>query len=120
MDEREAFQLLTLASARDGRTVSQATARVWANDLAYIALLDAVEAATRHYRASDRWLMPSHIIDGVRGIRAEQAREARRHRAITFTPTPKGPGKPANFDELVAEAAAQHRKENDDIPNDDL
>lgn len=111
MNEPEAFKLLTLASARDGRTVSQATARVWAEDLAYVALPDAVEAAKRHYMASDKWLMPAHVIEGARAIKAEQVREARRLRALTFTPAPKGPGKPANFDALVAEAAERHRRE---------
>ena len=62
MEEREAFQLLTLASARDGRTVSQATARVWASDLERVALVDAIQAAQLHYRESTDWLMPAHVI----------------------------------------------------------
>jgi hypothetical protein len=62
MEEREAFQLLTLASARDGRTVSQATARVWASDLERVSLEDAVAAAQLHYRESTDWLMPAHVI----------------------------------------------------------
>ena len=69
MEEKEAFQLLTLASARDGRTVSQAVARVWAGDLESIALGDAIEAAQTHYRESTDWLLPAHVIRGVKRLR---------------------------------------------------
>src|SRR5687767_6666067 len=72
MDEREAFQLLTLASARDGRSVSQAVARVWAGDLERISLGDAIEAATLHYRESTDWLLPGHVVRNV-----ARARETR-------------------------------------------
>ena len=77
MEEREAFQLLTLASARDGRTVSQATARVWASDLERIALVDAVQAAQLHYRESTDWLMPAHVIKNAVRVRNRREREAR-------------------------------------------
>lgn len=69
METREAFQLLTLASARDGRTVDAAVAAVWADDLADVTLSDAVAAARDHYRESSTWLMPSHIIDWLRSKR---------------------------------------------------
>ena len=49
MNEPEAFQLLTLASARDNRTVSPSVAKVWAADLESIALADAIQALTLHY-----------------------------------------------------------------------
>lgn len=66
MNTKEAFQLLTLASARDGRTVDVEVASVWADDLSDIGLNDAVEVAREHYRQSDDWLMPRHIIAGVK------------------------------------------------------
>jgi len=44
MNEQEAFKLLTLASARDGRTVTQSVAKVWAGDLERVYFEDAVEA----------------------------------------------------------------------------
>lgn len=78
MNEPEAFQLLTLASARDGRKVSQAVARVWADDLAYIPLDLAAEAARNHFRESSDWLMPAHITRGVARIRRERERIANR------------------------------------------
>lgn len=69
METREAFQLLTLASARDGRTVDVSVAAVWADDLADVTLADAVSAARDHYRESSTWLMPSHIIDRLKSMR---------------------------------------------------
>lgn len=69
MEEREAFQLLTLASARDGRTVSQAVARVWASDLERVSLDDAVAAIQTHYRESTDWLLPAHIVRNVARLR---------------------------------------------------
>lgn len=66
METKEAFKLLTLASARDGRTVDVAVAAVWADDLADVSLMDAVNAAKSHYRESSAWLMPSHIVAWVR------------------------------------------------------
>lgn len=66
MNEPEAFKLLTLASARDGRTVTPAVAKVWADDLSWVSFVDAVAAARLHYRESDKWLMPAHVIRNVR------------------------------------------------------
>ena len=67
MDTREAFQLLTLASAFDGRTVDKETATVWAEVLHDIPLPDAVEAMKAHYREEGRWMMPAHVTHRVQG-----------------------------------------------------
>mgnify|MGYP003576915771 CR=1 FL=1 len=80
MEIREAFQLLTLASARDGRTVDAAVAAVWADDLADVSLDDAVAAAKAHYQASTAWLMPAHVIEHV----AQQKRQ--QFGAVTMSP----------------------------------
>jgi hypothetical protein len=82
MDLREAFQLLTLASARDGRTVDQAVAAVWAKDLERVDLDVAVEAATIHYRESPDWLMPVHVIRNARRVLEAREREARIRRQL--------------------------------------
>jgi hypothetical protein len=108
MDLREAFQLLTLASARDGRTVDKEVAAVWAKDLERVDIGDAVEAATDHYRRSDKWLMPSHVIDGVRIVRERRERAARIQRALeaSKTPTTVGDARPADYWTIVE----QHRR----------
>lgn len=80
MNTQEAFQLLTLASARDGRTVDVEVATVWADDLSDVALRDAVEAAREHYRESTSWLMPAHIVGYLR----ERKQAARA--ALTMSP----------------------------------
>jgi hypothetical protein len=82
MDLREAFQLLTLASARDGRTVDQAVAAVWAKDLERVDLDVAVEAATIHYRESSDWLMPAHVIRNARRVLEGRERVARLRRQL--------------------------------------
>jgi hypothetical protein len=77
MIEEEAFQLLTLASARDNRTVSQSIAKVWAGDLARVSLDDATAALTLHYQERpDVWLLPGHVIAAARRVRATREREA--------------------------------------------
>jgi hypothetical protein len=82
MDLREAFQLLTLASARDGRTVDREVAAVWAKDLERVEIGEAVEAATLHYRESTAWLMPNHVIANVRRVRETRDRAARIRRQL--------------------------------------
>jgi hypothetical protein len=82
MNEPEAFQLLTLASARDGRKVSPSVAKVWAGDLARVDLDVAVEAATIHYRESSEWLMPSHVIRNARRVLEGRERAARLRRQL--------------------------------------
>ena len=78
MNEQEAWQLLTLASARDNRTVSQSVAKVWAGDLERVALDEAVEALTLHYREQpDTWLQPGHVIAGAKRVRLLRERDAR-------------------------------------------
>ena len=108
MIESEAFQLLTLASARDGRTVTPSVAKVWANDLDRVSLPDAVEALTLHYRESTDWAMPGHIIAGVRRVRDAQDREARKLRAL---PPPNVVTLPANFAEMVRVEIERNREE---------
>lgn len=110
MNEREAFQLLTLASARDNRTVSQSVARVWAGDLERVRFEDAVEALTLHYRESPGvWLQPGHVIAGVRRVKDQRARDQRiaDQRAI-------GPNvitlDRAEFERMTDEAIRTHQK----------
>ena len=82
MNEPEAFQLLTLASARDGRKVSPSVAKVWAGDLARVDLDVAVEAATLHYRESSDWLMPVHVIRNSKRVLEARERAARLRRQL--------------------------------------
>ena len=78
MLESEAFKLLTLASARDGRAVTQAHAKVWVEDLGQLEYLEAAGAMKLHYQESDKWILPAHIIANVKRVRELRAREQRR------------------------------------------
>ena len=75
MEEREAFKLLTLASARDGRTVSRSTAQVWATDLAKIDFDEAAEALSLHYSETSDWLLPVHVVRCVARIHTQRRLE---------------------------------------------
>lgn len=109
METREAFQLLTLASARDGRTVDAAVAAVWADDLSDVALPDAVAAARDHYRESSDWLMPAHVRAGIARIARQREIEASRQRAMRpIEPARRTfPGREA-WDEMVAQAIKEN------------
>lgn len=86
MNLKEAWQLLTLASARDGRTVDKEVAIVWADDLAHITIQEAAEAARMHYQQSTAWMMPAHVIANVKRIRERVAREESVRRQLTPEP----------------------------------
>lgn len=112
MIEPEAFQLLTLASARDNRTVSASVAKVWAGDLEDIDLEEAIEALTLHYKEQpDKWLQPGHVVAGVRRVRERRAREQRIANRPALEPAHITLDR-AEFDrqtELAAEAARKER-----------
>ena len=108
MNEPEAFQLLTLASARDGRTVTPSVAKVWAHDLERVPLADAVEALTLHYRESTDWAMPAHIIVQARRVRDAREREQRKLRAL---PAPNVVTIPSDFAEMTRREIEKHRAE---------
>lgn len=78
MDSVEAAALLTLASLRDNRKVTEETAMAWAEDLADISFDDAKAALSRHFGYSTDYLMAGHIRECVREIRAERTAAARR------------------------------------------
>ena len=111
MIESEAFQLLTLASARDNRTVSASVARVWADDLERIELSEAIEALKLHYQEQpDKWLQPGHVVAGVRRVRERHARERRIADQRVIEP-PHITLDRAEFDRLTQEAIEARRRD---------
>lgn len=84
MIEPEAFQLLTLASARDNRAVTPEVAAVWAEDLHDVSAEEGRDALRAHYREKpDVWLMPGHIVEQVKRLRRDRERAARVQAALT-------------------------------------
>lgn len=69
MTPADAAKLLALAAAFDRRTVGESDAMAWADALDGLRLEDCIQAVKDHYRASDKWVMPSNVREGVRLIR---------------------------------------------------
>ena len=87
MNQKEAFELLAEASARDNRKVSESVAQLWSEDLAAIPLNMAKAAVRLHFRESDAWLKPAHVIANAKRIREALEREERKRRpAIEHVP----------------------------------
>lgn len=80
----EVTRLLALAAGFDRRTVGESDARAWHVLLADVKFGDAQTALYEHFRTSTDWLMPAHILDGVRRIR-----RARLDAYGTYLPSPE-------------------------------
>lgn len=79
MTPEEVFDLLTQKIApRDGRTVGKVDVAIWCEDIGGLNYADACEAVARHYRESSDWLMPKHVHDLVKRIRAERLADSDR------------------------------------------
>jgi hypothetical protein len=74
MDLDEVSELLALAALTDGRNVDDPVLEWWHELLAETDFLDAREVLKKHYRASTEYLMPVHIVQGVRELEAERFR----------------------------------------------
>lgn len=68
----EAIALLTIASGFDNRKPDRDTARMWAEALADIDYDDARAVVVSHFQHSTEWLMPVHIINGVRKLETDR------------------------------------------------
>ena len=78
MNKLELAQLLTIASAIDNRTVSPETVEVWHPIVAHIEFDIAVEAVQLHFKESDKYLLPAHVVAGARRVQERRLRDARR------------------------------------------
>ena len=68
----QAAALLTLAAARDNRTIAEAAALGWAEDLGEARFVDCRDAISTHYRETRDWIMPADILRLVRKVRADR------------------------------------------------
>jgi hypothetical protein len=66
----DAYELLAVAQSFDRRTVGDFDAEGWRRAMHGLQLDDAKAAIVEHYTNSDTWLMPAHVRDGVKRIRA--------------------------------------------------
>lgn len=70
MNVTETAKVLGLAAVVDNRVVDQATIAAWHDLIGALDFTDACEAVRTHRRTSTEYLLPAHVIAGVRGIRA--------------------------------------------------
>jgi hypothetical protein len=66
MTKTELAKLLTYVSTFDSRTVGIDTVEAWHTILEPVDYQAAVEAVRKHFATSDAWLLPAHIVSGVR------------------------------------------------------
>ena len=79
MTPSEVSELLTLASTVDNRTVAPETVTaVWYPALRLLENDDAIEGMRMHFRESDKYLVPAHVVTNARRARDIREREARR------------------------------------------
>jgi len=72
MTPREANAVLATAGQFDGRKPDHETAITWADELGSTNVHDCIEAVKAHYRDTDRWIMPFHIIGRIKAIRQDR------------------------------------------------
>lgn len=72
MNHSECAALLTLAARIDKRTVGEQDVEAWVEILDDVDFSDARLVLRGHYRSSTEWLMPAHVVQGVRALRRER------------------------------------------------
>lgn len=71
MTPAEVQELLEEASAYDGRQVNDQIVMAWTGLLRDLRADQAMQAMRNHFSTEDRKLMPVHIVQGVKKLRAE-------------------------------------------------
>jgi len=72
VEPSQTAKLLAKAQLVDNRTVDAMTVAAWHEIVGPLDFDDAMTALTEHRRASTDYLMPAHIVAGVKRIRAER------------------------------------------------
>lgn len=71
-------RLLGVVARYDGRTLDPATFEAWYQLLADLPAEDVEDAIAVHYRTSEKWIMPAHIVAHHEQLEAARQVEARR------------------------------------------
>ncbi|MAE64132.1 MAG: hypothetical protein CMJ18_07635 [Phycisphaeraceae bacterium] len=72
MNQQEAAALLGIAAAFDNRKPDPDAAKAWAVALEGLPFGDCRDAVIAHYRKTNDWLMPAHVIGEVKRVRADR------------------------------------------------
>jgi hypothetical protein len=109
LDLRETAQLLAVASSIDNRIVDQMTVGAWQEAVGHLSYTDCREALAMHRRESTEYLVPAHIVAGVKRLLAARDREERvARRAIEPNRITLDR---AEFERLTREAIEQARRD---------
>lgn len=97
MTRAEVLALLANMRAVDNRNFDEATVSVWHKVLVDVAIDDALEAVTRHYRSSSDYVMPIHVMRLAWVVAAERHELEASQR--DDDPTPAIDDRPARADD---------------------
>lgn len=75
MKKSEVLKLLTIASAFDNRRPTDEQVDAWFAVIGDLDYSDSEQAVREHFRESTDWMLPGHVVAGVRALRAERAWE---------------------------------------------
>ncbi|MEQ7847740.1 hypothetical protein [Nocardioides kribbensis] len=75
MNPQEAAALLGVAASFDNRKPDPDAATAWSVALRDVRFVDARDAVVAHYSRTSDWLMPAHVIHGVKAIRRNRLLE---------------------------------------------
>lgn len=99
MTTDEVIDLLTFMASYDRRTVGEADVKAWYLAIGDLSFGDAMGAVAKHYgRDSTDWMMPKHVRDGVKAIRAERVA-----RSVIPAPSPDLTDDPRAYQRALTE-----------------
>lgn len=101
MNITETTNALALAQAFDNRTVGEVNIRAWHSVLSEEDATDVMTAIRDHYAGTTEWIMPAHILKGVREM---AARRERAEQATGWAPGQAGVPKDQPMPELKPRA----------------
>lgn len=78
MSPGEVARLLSACAMYDYRTIEEADGLAWHHVVGDLDFDDAMEAVRKHYQQSTDRMMPAHVRQGVKAIKAERDRQ-RKH-----------------------------------------
>lgn len=82
MNTQEVTVLLARIQVLDNRQVDELTIQAWEPLVEDIEYVDAVQAVNEHYRGSDRYLMPKHIVEAAHRAKALRTAASTRGRHV--------------------------------------
>lgn len=77
MNLAETSDLLAFIARCDNRRVDDSTVVAWHSIVGEVPLADALASARAHFRTSDVYLMPVHVVSGANEIDRDRRRQAR-------------------------------------------